>query len=87
MRSSNHNISASANFSDRLTYSNEVKRGLGLFYHCSLSINKLIKIINGNRRKTGYIYTQWNIDKGLFSQGKLEYIKTNYSETSLMLFA
>ena len=44
-------------------------------WHCQISINKLMKMTNGNRAKSGFKHSQWNIDKGLFSIGKLEDIK------------
>ena len=44
-------------------------------FHCYLKSNKLLKMINGNRNKAGFKHTQWNIDKGLFTMGKLDDIK------------
>ena len=48
-------------------------------FHCFVRSNKLMKIINGNRSKAGFKHTQWNIDKGLFTMGKLDDIKVNLS--------
>ena len=52
---------------------------LPLKFHCNLGSNKLMKIINGNRSKTGFKHTQWNIDKGLLTMGKLDDIKVKLS--------
>ena len=40
-----------------------------------MSTNKLMKMVNGNRAKAGFKHSQWNIDKGLFTLGKLDDIK------------
>ena len=44
-------------------------------WHCQISTNKLMKMSNGNRAKSGFKHSQWNIDKGLFTMGKMEDIK------------
>ena len=49
--------------------------GCGLNWISGLSINKIVKIINGNRRNLGYKYFSWNCDRGLLSKNKLDDIK------------
>ena len=36
-----------------------MKRKPGINFHCSIGINKLIKIINGNRKSAGFVYSHW----------------------------
>ena len=52
--------------------------------HCHMSTNKLMKMVNGNRAKAGFKHSQWNIDKGLFTMGKLDDIKVKLFRLSLI---